>query len=71
MRGWDSRFESFIAHLNLAFKLELPGSDAQFKLVPPGRPRPNLEEIKATREPRLAGVLALFYPIATFSIDET
>lgn len=62
MPGWDNNFDDFKRHLTVAFANPLPGADAQYKLVPPGRPRPNLEEIKATREPRFAGVLALFYP---------
>ncbi len=62
MPGWDN-YKDFTDHLLHAMGNSLPGADAQYKLVPPGRPRPNLEEIKHTRNPRLAGVLVLFYPV--------
>lgn len=63
MRGWDNYIE-FTDQLRSAFDYALPGANAQYKLVPPGRPRPNLDEIRQKRNPRLAGVLALFYPLA-------
>jgi 8-oxo-dGTP pyrophosphatase MutT (NUDIX family) len=62
MPGWDN-FKAFITQLHTAFVHELPGTDAQYKLVPPGRPKPDLEQIRHKRNPRLAGVLALFYPV--------
>lgn len=62
MRGWDS-FDGFTDRLREVLNSSLPGMDAQYKLVPPGRARPDLAEIKHTRNPRLAGVLTLFYPI--------
>ena len=62
MRGWDN-FDDFSGVLREGLSSSLPGMDAQYKLVPPGRARPDLAEIKHTRNPRLAGVLALFYPI--------
>lgn len=63
MRGWDSSFLAFREHLAQALRRDLPGIEAQFRLVPPGRPKPNLEEIKQSKNPRKAGVLALLYPI--------
>ncbi len=63
MPGWDKQFSSFSNHLRDTLKTGLPGADAQYKLVPPGRERPNIEQIKHLRNPRLAGVLALFYPV--------
>ncbi len=63
MPGWDKQFSSFKDRLHQAMEAGLPGADAQYKLVPPGRERPNIEQIKHMRSPRLAGVLALFYPV--------
>ena len=60
MLGWDN-FESFTEALKRAATLELPGVEAQFKLLPPGRKRPDFKEI-ISNNPKKAGVLALFYP---------
>jgi 8-oxo-dGTP pyrophosphatase MutT (NUDIX family) len=62
MPGWDN-FEAFATALHRSFKRPLPGINAQYKLVPSGRAKPDLEHIKHARNPRYAGVLALFYPI--------
>lgn len=62
MPGWANHFDTFLAVLQNGFLNELPGPEAQYKMVPPGRPRPNFLAIKK-QNPRLAGVLALFYPV--------
>lgn len=62
MPGWDKTYNELVADLQHAFKQELPGMDAQYKLVPPSRAKPNLELIES-RSPKKAGVLALFYPV--------
>jgi len=63
MPGWDKSFSTFRTHLFDALKGELPGVEAQFKLVPPGRAKPDFELIKKEKNPRRAGVLALFFPV--------
>jgi 8-oxo-dGTP pyrophosphatase MutT (NUDIX family) len=63
MRGWANDFERFSQALKTSIALGLPGADAQYSLVPPNRPRPDLNAVKQEKNPRLAGVLALFYPI--------
>jgi len=63
MLGWDKDFNAFKAAVSKGLALGLPGVEAQYRLVPPDRPRPNFDEIE-TNNPRKAGVLALFYPVA-------
>ncbi len=62
MRGWDSDFELFVEQLKLGINKELPGFEAHYKLLPPNRLPPDFEEIES-KNPRQAGVLALFYPV--------
>ena len=62
MPGWDKSFSALIADLEKAFERELPGMPAQFRMVPAGRGKPDLEEIER-QNPKRAGVLALFYPV--------
>jgi 8-oxo-dGTP pyrophosphatase MutT (NUDIX family) len=62
MLGWDRDFEKFRTYLELGLLNDLPGFEAQFKLVPPTRNRPDFKEIER-QNPRIAGVLALFYPV--------
>lgn len=62
MLGWDSDFETFLRVLKAGVLNNLPGVEAQYKLLPPGRPLPNFDLIER-QNPRLAGVLALFYPV--------
>ncbi len=61
MPGWDN-FQAFLRKIEQASQGNLPGQDAQFKLVPPGRDKPNLDLIES-QNPKRAGVLALFYPV--------
>jgi 8-oxo-dGTP pyrophosphatase MutT (NUDIX family) len=63
MLGWDKDFNAFKDALSKGFTAGLPGVEAQYRLVPPDRQRPNFDEI-LTKNPRKAGVLALFYPVA-------
>jgi 8-oxo-dGTP pyrophosphatase MutT (NUDIX family) len=63
MLGWAKDFDHFSNELASAMAKGLPGMDAQYSLVPPNRPRPDLALVKKEKNPRLAGVLALFYPI--------
>ncbi len=63
MPGWPNDFEQFSHALKTSIALGLPGANAQYMLVPPNRPRPDLTLVKQEKNPRLAGVLALFYPI--------
>lgn len=63
MLGWAKDFDRFSAELLKGMAQGLPGMDAQYSLVPPNRPRPDLTLVKKEKNPRLAGVLALFYPI--------
>jgi hypothetical protein len=44
MLGWDKDFEKFTAHLKDGLSKDLPGFEAQFKLVPPTRNRPNFKK---------------------------
>ena len=62
MLGWDNNFDIFKVALRNGLALGLPGVEAQYRLVPPDRPRPNFVDIE-NKNPRKAGVLALFYPI--------
>ncbi|MCT4623930.1 MAG: CoA pyrophosphatase [Schleiferiaceae bacterium] len=55
-------FDTFLEELNQGFSVELPGQNAQFKMVPQGRERTNLENIEH-RNPKRAAVLVLFYPV--------
>ena len=43
----------------------LPGQEAQYLMVPQGRIRTELDEVK-TKNPKLAGVLLLLYPVNNF-----
>lgn len=63
MLGWAKDFDRFSDQLVRGIAQGLPGMDAQYSLVPPNRPRPDLALVKQEKNPRLAGVLALFYPI--------
>lgn len=63
MLGWAKDFDRFSAQLVKGIAQGLPGMDAQYALVPPNRLRPDLALVKLENNPRLAGVLALFYPI--------
>ena len=62
MLGWDKSFSELRIDLQQAFQKDLPGVHAQFQLVPPGRPKPDLTVIES-QNPKKAGVLALFYPV--------
>ena len=55
------RFNSFLSKISHYKTAKLGGLEAQFKLAPELRTRFN-DEIIATRNPKKAGVLALFYP---------
>lgn len=57
-------FPDLIAGLSRQMQLPLPGLDAQMEMAPPHRGRPSAEEI-AARNPRLAAVLVLLYPLAS------
>ncbi len=63
MLSWDSNFFGFVNDLEKSFTTELPGLDAQFNAMPPGRERPDFGKIEKSN-PKQAGVLALFYPHA-------
>ena len=46
-----------------AGSFSLPGQDAQYRAVPPNRPRTSLQEARQNPEARTAAVLALLHPI--------
>jgi 8-oxo-dGTP pyrophosphatase MutT (NUDIX family) len=54
-------FENIVDSLKVGFSKELPGQDAQYKMVPPGRGRTKLNGIQGFN-PRRAAVLCLVYP---------
>ena len=55
------KFNFFLNNVNLIQNTKLPGIDAQFKLAPKMRLEYNAKKIKA-KNPKIAAVLALFYP---------
>ena len=55
------KFNFFLNNINLIKNTKLPGIDAQFKLAPKMRLEYNAKKIKA-KNPKIAAVLALFYP---------
>ncbi len=55
-------FKPFIEKLRINLAAELPGQDAQYKMVPAGRERTRLQNIEITN-PKRAAVLILFYPV--------
>jgi len=55
------KFNFFLNNINLIQNTKLPGIDAQFKLAPKMRLEYNAKKIKA-KNPKIAAVLALFYP---------
>jgi 8-oxo-dGTP pyrophosphatase MutT (NUDIX family) len=55
----STSYQDFISGLQESLKLPMPGTDAQFRLVPPSRRSyPEMDPANV----RLGGVLALFYP---------
>ena len=54
-------FEIFLKNLNVIKNTQLPGIEAQFKLAPKMRLEYNAKKIQANK-PKIAAVLALFYP---------
>lgn len=54
------RFSSYVRE---ALSRTLPGQEAQYKMVPPSRPRTNLTEVRGLSDVRKASVLALIHPI--------
>ena len=55
------KFELFLKHIETLKNTKLPGIEAQFKLAPKLRLNYNAKKIKAN-DPKIAAVLALFYP---------
>ncbi|MGB1169869.1 MAG: NUDIX hydrolase [Flavobacteriaceae bacterium] len=55
------KFELFLKHIEAVKNTKLPGIEAQFKLAPKLRLNYNAKKIKAN-DPKIAAVLALFYP---------
>lgn len=55
------KFELFLKHIEAVKNIKLPGIEAQFKLAPKLRLNYNAKKIKAN-DPKIAAVLALFYP---------
>lgn len=55
------KFELFLKHIETVKNTKLPGIEAQFKLAPKLRLNYNAKKIKAN-DPKIAAVLALFYP---------
>ena len=55
------KFELFLKHIETLKNTKLPGIEAQFKLAPKLRLNYNVKKIKAN-DPKIAAVLALFYP---------
>ena len=55
------KFELFLKHIETVKNTKLPGIEAQFKLAPKLRLNYNVKKIKAN-DPKIAAVLALFYP---------
>ena len=55
------KFELFLKHIEAVKNTKLPGIEAQFKLAPKLRLNYNAKKIKAD-DPKIAAVLALFYP---------
>ena len=55
------KFELFLKHIKAVKNTKLPGIEAQFKLAPKLRLNYNAKKIKAN-DPKIAAVLALFYP---------
>jgi len=55
-------FNTLITELRTNLAAELPGQDAQFKMVPAGRERTRLQNI-GYKNPKIAAVLVLFYPV--------
>ena len=55
------KFELFLKHIEAVKNIKLPGMEAQFKLAPKLRLNYNAKKIKAN-DPKIAAVLALFYP---------
>lgn len=55
------KFELFLKHIEFVKNTKLPGIEAQFKLAPKLRLNYNAKKIKAN-DPKIAAVLALFYP---------
>ena len=54
-------FEIFLKNLEVIKNTQLPGIEAQFKLAPKMRLAYNAKRIQANK-PKIAAVLALFYP---------
>lgn len=54
-------FQKIVEDLKLGINSGLPGQDAQYKMVPPGRGRSNLEGVRKMN-PKRAAVLCLIYP---------
>lgn len=50
-------------HLQEAISVTLPGQPAQYKAVPPQRPRSDIEEMRRAKDTRKAAVLALIHPV--------
>lgn len=55
------KFELFLKHIEAVKNIKLPGIEAQFKLAPKLRLNYNAKKFKAN-DPKIAAVLALFYP---------
>jgi len=55
------KFELFLKYIETLKNTKLPGIEAQFKLAPKLRLNYNVKKIKAN-DPKIAAVLALFYP---------
>lgn len=55
------KFELFLKHIETLKNTKLPGIEAQFKLAPKLRLNYNAKKIK-DNDPKIAAVLALFYP---------
>ena len=55
------KFELFLKHIETLKNTKLPGIEAQFKLAPKLRLNYNAKKFKAN-DPKIAAVLALFYP---------
>lgn len=66
MRDYSDIIENhgrLLEHLQQATRFSLPGQEAQFKAVPPNRPKTNLEEAKQLDSTRNAAVMVLVHPV--------